>query len=116
MELKHLPNLIADFVYGIQGSHGFLKYHRNSESTNVMHFISRQRNNLLFFEKNLPPKNFPNRLGQQPHNGKRRDALSTSGLTYQAQGMAPFHGKGNAFHGTYQTGFRVKCGYEIVNG
>ena len=99
MQEQGFHDLAADGLDRIEGAEGLLKNHADPSAADPVQFGLAGLDEVLALKQDFPAEDFSVGLRQQPHDGKRRDALAAAGFADDAQGLPARHAEAHAVHG-----------------
>ena len=97
MDADALHHLAPDRKHRVQGRQRILKNHRELIATNLIQLLFRHRKQLLAVKQHRSV-NDRAPTAQKPHNGQRGHALSTAGLSDNADDLALIHMKAHMIY------------------
>ena len=113
MQPYRFGNLIADGEHRVQGTHRFLKDHRNGVAADLAHFSFTQSEQVASVENDLT--GHPGTQRGQAQDGQRRHRLPAAGFADETQGAAGFDAEGDPVDGPRLALREEKGGVQVAH-
>ena len=114
MHPQRLADLAADRQHRVEARHRLLEDHRNVVATNGAHLAFGELQQILALEADRT-RDLARGLGDEPHQGHRRDRLAAAGFTDDGQRLAFVDVKGDAIDGPVDTLGGPEMGLQIMD-
>ena len=115
MQRDRLADLPAHREQRIERGHRLLEDHRDVVAADVLHLALGQVEQIGALEADGAVDDAPGRVGDEPQDGQRGDALAAAGLADHAQRLAAAQAVGNAIDRPHDAGGREEMRVEIVD-
>jgi hypothetical protein len=115
VERERLRYLTADGVNGVQAGHRLLEDHGYAVAADRADLLFARLPQILALELNLAGDYAARRVGDEPQNRQRGDALAATAFTDQGDDLARIKIERGAIDGAYQALVSIEIDHEVAH-
>ena len=115
VQLHHFGDLVADPHHRIERGHRLLKDHRDPVAADLAHLGIAEFQQVGAFEGDRAADDAAGRVGHQPHDRQRADALAAAGFADDRQRLAAIDMKGDVVDRPEQSGVGEKHRLQVLD-